>query len=100
MEFLKVIPKQSGIYAIYSLSHNKKSLLYIGSSSNLRNRINQYDLDKYLYSSIDTVFGIYTDVIIKFKVIKEYGRWLMEEAKLIRKLNPPKNVYHKEKLNG
>ena len=98
MGFLDDIPYCSGVYAIYFYPLKKKvaELIYIGSALSLKKRILTYKLDNYsIGGGMNTSFGYTGDVIIKFKIVKEYGKWLMDEAKLIRRLNPKFNVYHK-----
>ncbi|MCH7724604.1 MAG: GIY-YIG nuclease family protein [Bacteroidetes bacterium] len=100
MEFLDNIPYRSGVYAIYFYPFKKKiaELIYIGSALSLKKRILTYKLDNYsIGGGINTTFGYASDIMIKFKLVKEYGKWLMDEAKLIRRLNPKHNNYHKTK---
>ena len=100
LHFLDIIPYCSGVYAIFIKKIRSKiyQLSYIGSSISIKKRILSYNFENYTYGGgINTKFGQIQDVIIKFKTVKEYGKWLMDEAKLINRLNPELNKYFKLK---
>ncbi len=78
----KEIPERPGVYALYL----ENSLLYIGSSSNLKSRLNNHPFVR-RSDSVRTDFKY-----LKFKVCSKYGEWLMLEARLIKRAKPPLNL--------
>lgn len=76
-------PEQSGVYVIFlaKCRGNKirKRLVYIGSSSNLKNRLNRS------HPVINRNFGIGFVTVAYAKLDKEYA---LTEKKLIKKLKP------------
>lgn len=89
------LPPTACCYAIYL----NGSLMYIGSTNNLRNRFCGHQF-RYSYGkSFITPWGdfpIPLDFKIKYRPSKRYGDWLMVEARLIRRLQPEFN----KKLKG
>jgi excinuclease UvrABC nuclease subunit len=77
------IPAGPGVYAIYE----KRKLLYIGSSSNLYNRLYQHQHSDNRVSQ--ALLGRYARV--KYRPSVEYGDWLMVELRLLSRLKPPCN---------
>ncbi|KKN71372.1 hypothetical protein LCGC14_0420940 [marine sediment metagenome] len=77
-QFKKSMPMAAGCYIIYS--HNKIS--YIGSTINLRTRINMHikitDMDKRYF--------------VKVRLSEKYGDWAMREIRLLRRLKPKDNT--------
>jgi excinuclease UvrABC nuclease subunit len=98
-DWLKPVPYLSGVYVLYFLNPltKKYDIVYIGSSGCIKKRILMHKMDNWArYSGgIQTSFGFSHGIIIKFKVVQEYGKWLMDEAKLIRRLKPKFNKYHR-----
>ena len=91
------IPKNPGVYCIYFQniqmlkSGKKHKIIYIGSSSKIRYRLEFYGF-QLMYSnwSYKSKFGI-GNFFIKYKISKKYGDWLMDEVRLIRKIQPKFN---------
>ncbi len=83
-EKIKTAPKAPGIYVFYE----KKKILYIGKASSLRNRLKSY-LKAGDFKN-DRLHENATD--LKFIVLRSEIEALIEEAKLIKKYNPPYNV--------
>jgi len=96
--YLDGMPSSPGVYVIYSIDQfGFKTLVYIGSSNNIRKRIQSHDMDPITYShNLWTPWGIFKDILIKVRSSEKYGDWLFYEARLIKKLRPPKN----RNLNG
>lgn len=66
---------------------------YIGQTKNLRDRFRAYRFD-YSYGGASeriTPWGCLSDVVLKVKLGRKYGDWLMREARLIRRLQPLMN---------
>lgn len=89
------LPTVPCCYAIYF----NGALKYIGSTNNLRNRFSGHAFRHSYGKSFLTPwaeFELPLSMLIKFKPSRRYGDWLMLEARLIRRLQPPFNV----KLKG
>lgn len=74
-------------------------LKYIGSTNNLRNRFSGHAIRYGYAKNIHTPWGDFPSsigVIIKYRPSTTYGDWLMREARLIKKIQPPFN----RKLKG
>ncbi len=83
-EKIKTAPKTPGVYIFYE----KREILYIGKASSLRNRLKSY-LKAGDFKN-DRLHENATD--LKFIVLRSEIEALIEEAKLIKKYNPPYNV--------
>jgi hypothetical protein len=78
-----------GVYAIYGDGR----LLYIGQSDNVSKRIRLGHGANYsrFSAGIDLPWGQFSTVTIKIRLSTRFGDWLMHEARLIRRLQPPEN---------
>lgn len=90
-------PNLPGIYAIYStilypiITHK---LVYIGTSKNLQNRLNNHEIIKALYA-----LDFY--VTVKCKVVYINQLRCLNEKRIISKLNPPANgIKYRNRTNG
>lgn len=83
-EKIKTAPKAPGVYVFYE----KREILYIGKASSLRNRLKSY-LKSGDFKN-DRLHENATD--LKLIVLRSEIEALIEEAKLIKKHNPPYNV--------
>ncbi len=83
-ELIKKAPKVPGIYVFYE----KRKIIYIGKASNLRSRLTSYL--KSVQFKNDRLQENATD--IKLILLRSEIEALIEEAKLIKKYNPPYNV--------
>lgn len=72
-----------GVYVIYADEH---TLLYIGSTNNLRNRITSHFTRNPLFH------GNWDRYVVKFRPVPKCGEWLMVEHRLITRLRPPLNI--------
>jgi excinuclease UvrABC nuclease subunit len=90
-DFNKVVLDKSGCYAIYkcNLETHKKELLYIGTSQNLKTRLNRnkHEIIRTLTALLDFPEMPY----IKCRYINNFKQRLLLEKKLIEKLNPKAN---------
>lgn len=67
-------------------------LIYIGSTINMQSRFHQHNIVFARYShSVDTPWGRFRDVTIKYRPSMKYGDWAMIELRLIRRLQPTGN---------
>lgn len=89
------LPKVACCYVLYFDGVMK----YIGSTNDLRNRYSGHAI-RYSYGKeLITPWGYFdnnVEISIKYRPSKKYGDWLMVEARLIRRLQPPFN----SKLKG
>ena len=83
-EIIKKAPKTPGVYVFYE----KREILYIGKASSLRNRLKSY-LKSGDFKN-DRLHENATE--LKFTILRSEIEALIEEAKLIKKHNPPYNV--------
>lgn len=83
------LPNSAGVYAIYL---NRK-LVYIGSSANLRRRLNQHNIVPSSPGYVRTNWGRLKVSLVhfKWKVTRRYGEHLMLEVRLIRRIRPQFN---------
>lgn len=81
-------PNKSGIYAIfiYNIAKNKKRLIYIGSSLNLKKRLNR------LSHSLISHKIVFPFLIIAFAI--ECENYLEKEKRYIKRLHPILNKQH------
>lgn len=73
-------------YAIYLDGR----LSYVGQTQNLRTRLKGYNFHR-VCRSIQTPWGRYKSVVIKYRSSVRYGDWAMVELRLIRRLQPQFN---------
>jgi excinuclease UvrABC nuclease subunit len=83
------IPAEAGVYVIYVNGH----LLYIGSSCNLKKRLNTRRINFATGGpyEIKTPWGWADSVKVKYSKSKKFGDWLMREVRLIRRIRPEDN---------
>lgn len=95
LENRRGLPILACCYVIYFNGRLK----YIGSTNNLRNRFSGHAI-RYGYGrNLHTPWGEFDDdvsIVIKYKESIKYGYWLMQEARLIRRIQPEFN----SKLKG
>lgn len=84
------MPPAGGVYVIFL----DGELAYIGQSTNLSKRMKAYGVRATLGGSVQSTFGLYKDITIKFREGKQYGEWAMAELRLLRRLNPRLNKRH------
>ena len=88
------LPQKAGVYLIY-LKENSETeyfLGYIGSSSNIRRRFYGHKIDARRYSSwMETPWGTFSDVFVKYRCPKTIGKYAMLEIQLLKKLSPKFN---------
>ena len=77
----KNIPSVPGCYAIFT----GRLLLYIGSSTNLRDRLTNHNRN----------LGFPAHCEIRVRPARRAGDWLMVEYRLIGRLQPPLNNHYK-----
>jgi len=84
-------PAEPGVYVVYG----DGKLLYIGSASNMRRRFGGYQIRwSEPVQKLHTFWGYFDDLRIKYRTYRRYGEWLMAEARLIRRIRPPRNLRH------
>lgn len=92
-------PSVAACYAVYCNGR----LCYVGSTENLRDRMRGHGIEYARYSaSINTPWGTFDSVKVKYRPFWKYGDWAMRELRLIRKLQPLFNrlgVSRKTKCN-
>jgi|SRR5579872_6530491 len=83
------LPDLPGCYAIFG----DGELVYIGSSENIRSRVCvSHRIEVAHYSdSVRTPWGYFTSLVVKYRLSKKTGDWLMIEYRLIRRLRPRGN---------
>ena len=90
----EVFPSHPGCYVIYGGNHKP---LYIGSSKNMSRRLHEHRREgAYPHSACPKAsrnIGQMSRMFVKYKLSQRHGDWLMLEARLIRRLSPPWNVY-------
>lgn len=79
-------PAVGGTYAIFV----DQELQYIGSAANVRARLQDHGIGK-KWGPRFCSFGAVDAVTLKVAADLKFGRWLMREARLIRRLKPPRN---------
>ncbi len=83
-ELIKKAPKTPGVYVFYQ----NREILYIGKASNLKNRLQSYlKADDFKNERLQE-----NATNLKFIPLRSEIEALIEEAKLIKKYNPPYNV--------
>lgn len=78
------------IPAVYFFRFDEK-YIYIGSTDNLSQRIEQHGLNYGYGGEILTVWGTAKRVEFKYRVCRRFAEWLMVEARLIKRLQPKLN---------
>jgi excinuclease UvrABC nuclease subunit len=85
---IEELPDTAGCYAIYCDGH----LVYVGQSTNVRQRIAAHRIGRARYSNwFTTTWGSFRSVVVKVRRSHRLGDWLMHEYRLIRRLNPTFN---------
>lgn len=82
-----LMPNSPGCYVIYL----DGLLSYIGQSSNIRKRFQNYQIRQGYSSLIFTPWGQFESVITKVHFGDKYGDWAMRELRLIKRLQPQLN---------
>jgi excinuclease UvrABC nuclease subunit len=87
-------PSGPGCYAVFAVYNDGTQILYIGSAENLKTRLeNGHRIELCRYRDFcKTPWGVFKHIVVKCRVSKRYGDWLMIEARLIRRLQPPGNT--------
>lgn len=80
------IPSIGGTYAVFSAG----KLLYIGSAANVRGRLQDHGIGG-KWGRLVCAFGPMDSITVRVAVDLKFGRWLMREARLVRRLQPPMN---------
>lgn len=103
---LEILPALPGVYVIYVLDGAIPHLCYIGSSIDIRSRIKSHIRGEYekIYRGgrkvnlvldnlhkMDMIVDGTETYLIKYKVSKKIGEWLMREYRLVYRLRPPCN---------
>ena len=81
------LPMLACCYVIYF----NGALKYIGSTSNLRNRFSGHSIRYGYGKNLITPWGDFDlpiRLIVKYRPSNKYGDWLMQECRLIRRLQP------------
>jgi hypothetical protein len=82
-------PQDAGVYAFICNGR----VVYVGSSVCLARRIKSHGLRYCVFSPvIITPWGRFDSVVVKLKVSRRYGDWLMDEARLLHRLKPVGNI--------
>lgn len=82
------LPKEPCVYVVFA----EDELMYVGSTRNICNRIRGHKINYARYSAfINTPWGQFRKVTIKYRVERELGEAAMAEIKLLNKLQPKKN---------
>lgn len=80
--------KKPGVYVVYE----KHRIIYIGSSYDVKKRIQTHDINFSRYSNtIQTPWGKFKKVKIKVSYTRKFGDWAMREIRLINRLKPKHN---------
>lgn len=81
-------PRVPACYVVYL----EGRLAYVGSTQNLDGRLNKH-FSPHRYSAwIDTPWGRFINIVVKYKPTRKFGDWAMIELRLIRRLDPPENI--------
>jgi hypothetical protein len=81
------VPSVAACYCIYC----DGQLMYVGQSTDLHSRILSHISIPGYSNILQTPWGCFIDVTVKYKPSRRYGDWLMDEARLIRRLQPSGN---------
>lgn len=86
---LKNLPEKPGVYVL----EIDQKYLYIGSTENLRRRLQGLKPNKYSFmdQGFHTVWGVCQSITAKAKIPSRVGDWLMDEYRLIKRLKPVLN---------
>jgi len=74
-----------------------RRFIYIGSTGNLYVRFLSHGFHFSYDNDILTPWGSCDTFVMKYKTYQKYGQWMMDEARLIRRLQPVLNVHHSGK---
>jgi predicted GIY-YIG superfamily endonuclease len=85
--YRKKVLKRNAVYAIYG----NDELVYVGQSSNLKNRIFSHKLHLEITGQCYFRDRIFSSMYFKVKYPSKYGKESMIEKRLIKKLAPPMN---------
>jgi hypothetical protein len=77
------VPRVAGVYVVYLGNR----IVYIGSSWNLAERFSRYPI-RCVEGVWCTPWGGSVHLTVKYKQSRRFGDWLMDEARLIRRLKP------------
>jgi hypothetical protein len=67
--------------------------VYVGSTQDLLCRMRQHFRSfRGGHDGLQTPWGVCSSFVLKFKPSRRYGDWLMDEARLIKKLRPALNI--------
>jgi len=94
------IPALPACYVVYLDGEIK----YIGQSTNVRKRLQNYNIRCGYGGGYITPWGYFDNVRVKIKISTKYGDWAMRELRLINRLQPPLNcvgsVKRRQSTNG
>lgn len=92
------VPPLPGVYALfYEGDEGQRELEYIGSSTNISNRLRNYGQFRsgkyggrkdWIQSARDIGY------VVKYRISSYAGEWAMREIRLIERLAPPGNTKH------
>lgn len=91
----KELPAVPGVYVVYS----GKTVVYIGSAHNIRNRISSHQVEVRCPGADSHDWRDYPRLRLKYKTFARFGEWLMVEARLIQRLQPASNRKLKNKIS-
>lgn len=79
-------PRHPGVYVVYLGGR----VVYVGSSWSLGERFPYHGLSR-IDGTWTTPWGESPYLVVKYKISRRFGDWLMDEIRLIRRLNPSGN---------
>ena len=87
------VPAVAGVYCVisYNLDTQKKELLYIGSSKNIRERLSK------IAHPYNILYKKYRPSILLTTKSKVCSNYIKKEKELIKRLQPRYNILHKSK---
>jgi hypothetical protein len=90
------LPKVAGVYAIYF----DETLVYIGQSCNVANRLTGHQIRYGYGKNIITPWGDVPEetlITVKVGASRRMGDWAMREIRLINRLKPMFNTHHRNR---
>lgn len=106
-------PRRPGVYVVYAIDNGDRTLIYVGSSDNLRVRWDDYVRPLKLWRQFadpvkhKSIFfktsrrqGYFDDIVVKMRFSRRPGEHLMAEYRLINRVKPPWNRSNKRNGHG
>lgn len=90
IDYYTALPAKAGVYVILQ-GKRKRTVLYVGQSTNVRDRFRGYRIRMMADGTYVTPWGQFANLTLKFSLSRRFGDWAMRELRLIRRLQPALN---------